>query len=149
MTSTIGPVAPHLLDNAIWHALLTTQASFAVGDALAKRFPTQVSPLVGIREPSPEAFESLARTLGPGGVGALIVASPTAVPASWTLLHGLQLAQMVCTAPVKVETQCTIDRLADSEITEMVALAEMTKPGPLRGAHLNLAIISGSTRPTG
>ena len=49
------PKTMHSLDNPIWNSLSTLHAHFAEGDALAKRYPPEVTLLAGMAEPTVEA----------------------------------------------------------------------------------------------
>ena len=53
----------HVLDNAVWSALSTEQAYLAQGNALAKRFPRDVSPFAAMSDQSPAAYQALAAVL--------------------------------------------------------------------------------------
>ena len=67
----VGQNQLSVLDNPVWSALSTTHASFAEGDELAKRYPSDVAPFAATGDLSPESYRSLARLLGPGGTAAL------------------------------------------------------------------------------
>jgi predicted GNAT family acetyltransferase len=123
----------HVLDNPIWHALLSAHASFAEGDSLAKRYPIEVSPLAAVREQSPQAYHSLGELLGEQDIAVLFLDAPPRPPEGWRLVHGLQMEQMVCTTPPEVIPRgYAIEPLKPDDVPEMRALAELTEPGPFR-----------------
>jgi ribosomal protein S18 acetylase RimI-like enzyme len=118
------------LDNPAWHALSTVHASFAEGDALAKRYPREVGPLAAVNEPSPNAYQSLARIIGSGDVAGLVYGSPLTPPSDFTVLRAMEVGQMVCASPAVVEPEHGIERLDQGWIKEMLSLTELTQPGP-------------------
>ena len=119
-----------LLDNPVWSALSTTHASFAEGDELAKRYPVDVAPFATTRDQSTESYDSLARLLGLGVTAALPLAAMPDLPAGWTVVRNVDSAQMVWNGSVPPPVKHTLEDLDVSQIDEMVALVELTKPGP-------------------
>ena len=123
----------HPLDRPIWEALRTTHAFMAEGDELAKRYPREVSPLAALREQSPEAYASLGKLLDPDEAVVLFLTEPPRPPAGWNLVRNSGLEQRVCAAPPALpRSAAVIEPLVLSDVPEMVALAELTKPGPFR-----------------
>ena len=119
-----------LLDNPVWSALSTTHASFAEGDELAKRYPVDVAPFAATRDQSTGSYDSLARVLGLGVTAALPLAAMPDLPAGWTVVRSVDSAQMVWNGSVPPPVKHTLEDLDVSQIDEMVALVELTKPGP-------------------
>jgi predicted GNAT family acetyltransferase len=121
----------HALDNPIWNSLTTLHARFAEGDALAKRFPPDVTTLAAMREPTVEAYSSLAQLLRGSGA-ALFLDQPPLIPPGWTTIHASQILQMICEKPAieaeSGEPPAEVLTIADTD--EMIELAELTKPGP-------------------
>ena len=121
-----------LLDNPIWNSLATTHAHLASGDGLARRYPYEIGPLSGLREPTPAAYADLATIIPEDDVAVLFLKAEPALPASWQLLFGEPMVQMICRieptdAPLAAITPLTID-----DYPEMLALATLTEPGPFR-----------------
>ncbi|HEX4489373.1 MAG TPA: GNAT family N-acetyltransferase [Terriglobales bacterium] len=119
-----------LLDGAIWNALSTRHAAFAEGDELAKRYLPEVTLLAAVRDFSAEALASLARVILPGEIAALFLETVPAFPAELTLVRQVSLTQMIWTAPVEVRENVSIETLGLVNVDEMLALIELTKPGP-------------------
>jgi ribosomal protein S18 acetylase RimI-like enzyme len=119
----------HILDNPIWNSLSTLHAHFAEGDELAKRYPPEVTLLAGMGEPRAEAYGSLAKTLQRAGA-ALFLDQPPQIPSGWVTVHSAPLVQMVCEKPNLAQEGFPAEKLAPADVPEMVALAELTKPGP-------------------
>ena len=124
-----------LLDNPIWNSLVTRHANLALGEhtgnGLARRFPTDIGPLSGIQEPTPEAYQDLAAIVPNGDVAVLFLDEKPEVPAGWKLLRDGTLVQMVCpTIPASLDA--AIVPMGPADTAEMVALADLTEPGPFR-----------------
>lgn len=125
----------HPLDNPIWQALTTTQARFAETYRLARRFPPEVTPLSAFREPTQAGYESLAHLLSIGEVTALVLEAPPEPPAGWAIVEAVPLLQMVyegceMPSPSLVPSLDPSIELKAEDSPEMLALAELTQPGP-------------------
>ena len=119
-----------VLDNPVWSALSTTHGSFAEGDELAKRYPVDVAPFAATRDQSTESYDSLARLLGLGVTAALPLATMPDLPAGWTVIRKVDSAQMVWNGSVPPPVKHSLEELDISQVDEMLALVELTKPGP-------------------
>jgi ribosomal protein S18 acetylase RimI-like enzyme len=128
-TALETPKTMHILDNPIWNSLSTLHAHFAEGDELAKRYPMEVTLLAGMGEPTARAYASLAKTLERAGA-ALFLDQPPQIPAGWITVHAAPLVQMVCEEPNLAQDGFPAEKLTPADVPEMVALAELTKPGP-------------------
>jgi ribosomal protein S18 acetylase RimI-like enzyme len=123
------PKTMHSLDNPIWNSLSTLHTHFAEGDELAKRYPPEVTLLAGMGEPTAAAYASLAKALQRAGAALFLDQSPQ-IPAGWVTVHASPLVQMVCEKPNLAQDGFPAEKLAPADVPEMVALAELTKPGP-------------------
>jgi predicted GNAT family acetyltransferase len=126
----VGQEQSSLLDNPVWNALLTTHSSFAEGDNLAKRYPVDVAPFAATRDQSAESYRSLARLLGPEGTAAIPVATMRVLPAGWTVVRKIDSAQMVWNTRTAPPVEHSFEEVTISNVDEMLALVELTKPGP-------------------
>jgi len=126
----VGQDQLSVLDNPVWSALSTTHASFGEGGELAKRYPVDVAPFAATRDQSPESYRSLARLLGPGGTAALPLSIMPDVPVGWTIVRRIDSAQMVWNGSVPPPVKHGLEDLDISQVDEMLALVELTKPGP-------------------
>ena len=132
-----------MLDNPVWSALSTTHASFAEGDELAKRYPVDVAPFAATRDQSAESYDSLARLLGPGGTAALPLSPTPNLPAGWAIVFQVNSAQMAWNDSVPPPVKHGIEDLNISQVDEMLALIELTKPGPFFRRTLELGSYLG------
>jgi ribosomal protein S18 acetylase RimI-like enzyme len=133
----------HPLDNPIWQALSTTHAGFAQTCNFARKFPREVSVLAGFSEPTPKNYDSLASLLNPEETVGLFLQSPPDPPVAWTIVSTGPLLQMLYanpSSPGAGEKALPSDgvrsnhpefiRLTHADVTEMLALTKLTKPGP-------------------
>jgi predicted GNAT family acetyltransferase len=126
----VGQNQLSVLDNPVWNALSTTHASFAEGDELAKRYPVDIAPFAATRDQSAESYDALAQLLGLGGTAALPLATMPKLPAGWTVLRKAEATQMVWNGSMSTPPKRNVEELNISDIDEMLALVELTKPGP-------------------
>jgi hypothetical protein len=126
----VGQDQSSLLDNPVWNALSTTHASFAEGDDLAKRYPVDVAPFAATLDQSPESYRSLARLLGPEGTAAIPLAAMPLLPEGWTVVRRVDSAQMVWYTQTPPPVAHSFEELSFLRVDEMLALVELTKPGP-------------------
>jgi predicted GNAT family acetyltransferase len=101
---------------------------------LARRYPSDVSPLAGLRDFSHAAFADLQTLVGPDeGVG-LATAEPPDVPSGWQVLRGFAVEQMICTGLARADSVLPavppLQPLDTPDVPEMLALAAATEPGP-------------------
>jgi ribosomal protein S18 acetylase RimI-like enzyme len=120
-----------ILDNAVWHSLRGPHQPFAqVEDELAARFVRDVAPFGALPDdPSPEAWDALARLVGPGHAALLFRADVTP-PGGWAVRvrgHGVQ---MVATGALLGEPAPGAVELGTADVDDMLALVSRTKPGP-------------------
>lgn len=120
----------HQLDNPIWHALTTCQATLAEISSLARRFPVEVTTLSGFSEPTEESYASLASLLGQGEAAALFLESFPAPPARWSIIETAPLLQMVYEGSATAASGVEAEELSETDVEQMQGLAELTKPGP-------------------
>ena len=118
------------LDNPVWNALSTIHAFFAEGNQLAKRYPVDVAPFAGTRDQSAEAYSSLAHLLGSNGTAALVSTRQPDLPAGWGFVRLVDSVQMAWNRRVSPPVEHVLVNLNASNVHEMLALTELTKPGP-------------------
>ena len=119
-----------VLDNAVWHSLEGAHRSFAQRVGTAARYDPDVSVFGAIGDDDgDDGWRDLATLVGPGGHAVLFRAELPQLPAGWTELGGGRGHQMVLRelAPVDVPDARP---LGTDDVGEMLALVELTKPGP-------------------
>ena len=132
------------LDRPIWTALTTRQAEFARGAPPALAFRADVEPFAAATTDAD--LEALSRLHLPGDFLLLIQSVPSPP------LPGLQLVsqavgvQMVSVREVPGPRPHDAVPLGDADAPEMIALAELTKPGPFRSSTHKLGQFWGIRR---
>lgn len=135
-----------LLDNPIWSALTTEHAHLALGGEEARRYPRDIGPLSGMPTQSEAGYEALGPLAGPGGTVGLFFREGPRPPAGWTLVRGGKLHQMIASRPLlstDADADTVVRPLTPWEAPAMVALAELTKPGPFDRRTIELGSFLG------
>ncbi|SDH66066.1 GNAT family N-acetyltransferase [Pseudonocardia oroxyli] len=119
----------HVLDNPARAALLGPHAHLAVRHGNVLRYPTDVSPFIGMpTDPGPADWADLAELVGPGGV-APISGATVEPPPGWELVSDGSGVQLV-DAGVAAEPDAEALVLGPADVPEMLDLVARTKPGP-------------------
>ncbi len=131
-----------LLDNPVWHALFTEQRALALGNHLAKRFPSDVAPFGGLIDQSAASYHALEEAL-PGASTALALDSEPILPSTWDMLHSGEMYQMICEAPAYAGDNPVFRELTKADVPEMLALTRLTEPGPFLPRTIELGTYLG------
>jgi ribosomal protein S18 acetylase RimI-like enzyme len=133
-----------LLDNPIWNALSTEHVELALGDERARRYPTEIGPLSGIPAQTEESYEALSE-LAEDGVVVLFSVEPIVPAGGLHVVRSGPIVQMVRkTRGVEADAGELIPRkLTAEDAPAMVALADLTEPGPFRLRTLELGNFYG------
>src|SRR5258705_6485120 len=120
----------HPLGQPIRTALTTRQQGFAEGGALALRYPPAVGPFADITDMSPRAFAALGALMSGSEIAVLFTPEAVVAPGEFKLLLAKTGEQMIGTP-----AECSLPGaepvlLGAKDVPEMMALAELTKPGP-------------------
>lgn len=121
----------HALDNPVWHALTGPHAALAIGGGLARHYGRDAAPFSGLADAMPEAYVDLGRDLPDGLEARLFRRTEEAPPPGWAVVSARPIRQMildVALAPQPAETGLV--PLGTDDAPEMLALAEVAKPGP-------------------
>ena len=118
----------HELDNPAWHALTGPHAALALGAPPVLRYPPDVSPFMafeGGRMP-----DELAAAGPPGETGAALAGAALEAPPGFEVAMVLEVLQMVADDVAAVEGDAAIETLSPADADEMLALTDLTRPGP-------------------
>ena len=136
---------PELLDDPVWQALTGPHRHFSVpavrAAALACRYRLDVAPFAALHDITDRrAWHDLAELCGPDGRAALEDVGPISVPAGWAVGNVFPVAQMIApihglVADASPQPVVTLDK---QDAPEMVALAELTRPGPFAASTVEL-----------
>jgi ribosomal protein S18 acetylase RimI-like enzyme len=132
------------LDNPFWASLATRHAALALGGPLARRYPPGISPIAGLPAAAPANIATLEALVHPGDDAGVAGPFVLELPSHWETLHRSRLIQMVRDdrAPMP-EQEIGAMVLGASDVDDMLALAELTKPGPFRPRTIELGTYLG------
>jgi predicted GNAT family acetyltransferase len=118
------------LDRPVWASLIHAPHLAEGGDA-AKRFRRDVNLFASACDDSLSSLAAL-RELVLGCESIFVLQVPTiCVPKGLMAARKAQGVQMLATRPIASQTgDCSIVELGDTDAPEMVALAQLTEPGP-------------------
>lgn len=120
----------HPLDQPIWTALTTRQQALAEGGALARRFPLAIGPFADMIDMSPEGFAALGALMSASEIAVLFTSDAVTAPGEFKTLLAETGEQMVGTPLESSRPGVEIVTLGAADVPEMIALVELTKPGP-------------------
>ncbi|MBZ8133816.1 GNAT family N-acetyltransferase [Afifella sp. IM 167] len=118
------------LDRPIWTALTGRHSHLAEGGENARRYPADVSAFVATRDDGPESLAALAALARPGEPMLFLQAGAPALPEGFRLEKAADGVQMVAERPFPRIEDPRIAPLGPGDAAEMLALAELTRPGP-------------------
>jgi len=129
----------HILDNPIYNALISAHHIFANGTENVRYYSDDVALFAGLRDNSDQNFEILYQNSP--SESTFIVFSPVSIhiPGRWKLITQIDMFQMVYEhkeIPVGEDTVFT--DLDQSYVPEMMALVELTQPGPFLTGTIKL-----------
>ena len=83
------------LEQPPWSALTSTHAALALGNALARRYPPDIAPMVGIREVSAACLDALAALMRPGDdIVGLFGVEPVPASGDLVVVDNMMIEQM-------------------------------------------------------
>lgn len=120
-----------LLNNPVYHALLSGDAHLSCGNDKVKYFEEQVSPFAGFPKDYDKGFDELYNLLP--AERRIVHATRNIIkePEGWQLIQEIKGLQFVFTGkPIATEHSPKLVPLESKHVEEMIALAKLTKPGP-------------------
>jgi predicted GNAT family acetyltransferase len=126
------PTQPaHPLDRPVWATLIGAHGHLAEGTALARRYASDVNLFADTRDDSQHAMAALAALVQPGQTIARLQVGAIAVPPALRVAKQAPGVQMVATRDLQGEADTTeVVPLGDADAPDMLALAQLTEPGP-------------------
>ncbi|RVU03005.1 GNAT family N-acetyltransferase [Mucilaginibacter limnophilus] len=122
----------HILDNPIYNALISGNREFAAGADPAFFFHQDVAPFAGLKDASEKDFELLGSILPNESVFVIFSRTELVIPKSFQVLRHFNMYQMVYNGYfLTSETDNhIIKELGYEDVSEMLALTQLTNPGP-------------------
>jgi ribosomal protein S18 acetylase RimI-like enzyme len=133
----------HPLDRPIWSALTTTQQALAEGGADARRFPVAIAPFADMVDMSPRSFAALGALMFGPEIAVLFTLDPVTAPPEFKVVLAETGEQMIGTPAECSVSGVEIVTLGAGDVPAMVALAELTKPGPFSARTHELGTFLG------
>jgi predicted GNAT family acetyltransferase len=132
------------LDNPFWASLTTGHARFAQGGTLARRYPADISPIAGLAAPEPANVIALEAVVDVGDDMATVARLVPKLPSHWEILYESRITQMTRSDRMQFpESDVDASILGPADVPEMLALVELTKPGPFRPRTVELGTYIG------
>jgi ribosomal protein S18 acetylase RimI-like enzyme len=120
----------HVLDRPVWSALASRHAALAEGGSLARRYPPSVVPFAASRDDGEDSLRALADLTRADESLLLIQAGGVALPAGLMAVSNAIGVQMLASGTVEAVADDRVVRLGAADAAEMLALAQLTRPGP-------------------
>lgn len=121
----------HPLDRPAWTSLSGPHSHLSQGNALARRYDPQVNLFAATADEDPPSLAALAALLAPGDKVFVLQVPPIVLPPGLQCVHQAVGVQMVATRDLQAEADAEgFLPLGDADAPEMLALAELTQPGP-------------------
>lgn len=125
----------HVLDRPVWAALTSTHAHLAEGDERARRYRAGTAAFLAARDDDAKSLAALEALVQPGERLFMLQAGTIALPPGLVAAVQARAVQMVAERTMAAHGATRITELGATDIEDMLALAELTKPGPFtRGA---------------
>jgi ribosomal protein S18 acetylase RimI-like enzyme len=132
------------LDNPIWSCLTTRHAHLASSGARARRYLASISPLGALRGDGSDQAAALESAVDAGEDFAVFAPSVPALPSNWETLFASRLLQMIRPdRALLTEGDIEVSKLGAEDVPEMLALVDLTKPGPFRPRTIELGYYIG------
>lgn len=115
----------------MWHALNSGDEKFNLGNKVVGFFAEEISPFAGLPRWDAEMQAQLLHQLPLDRTFSTMVAAPIAFTNNWDNLFSITLNQLICPVllpPIPLKIDCV--RLTEVHVPAMLALTEITKPGP-------------------
>lgn len=121
----------HPLDRPIWNSLATHHLAISTGTELARRYPPEVSPLAAIGDETDQSRQALSKLVAQTGAVIISQIPPFDLPESVTIVWDRIFDQMLFQDGLPdAPADDRIQALGDADAADMLALAQLTEPGP-------------------
>ena len=135
-----------VLDNPAWSSLTGAHRHLAIGNEHVLRYPSDVSPFVGVRDwEHPEVWDAILDVFGHDAVVSVSHADPV-LPEGWRPEFSIPGVQLVQTERLAPQPEPEAVELGAADSAEMLALIELTRPGPFEARTHELGRYVGIRR---
>lgn len=133
----------HPLDRVAWNTLTGPHIGFSLGNDRARRFTPDIGPIAASVDSSPEALADLAELVPADGYIIVIELAEMPVPSGLVLEKSAPILQLVAEKLTPGPEPVGYLELGDADAPEMLALAQLTEPGPFSTATHRLGQFVG------
>ncbi|RZK66332.1 MAG: hypothetical protein EOO92_25365 [Pedobacter sp.] len=110
----------HLLDNPIYHALISGHQSVSKGTAAVKYYVESMAAFAGLKENSTENLEVLYQISQADSVFVIFSKNPFEIPQQWKLLMHIDMYQLVYDSKeIPIIDQQNWSDLSETDVPEM------------------------------
>jgi GNAT superfamily N-acetyltransferase len=121
----------HVLDNPAWNAMNSANSNLALGNDRLKFFPEEVGPFGGLKNYDEPSFRELYDLIPSKRRVVIPYNQELKIPAYWKIIDIVKAFQMVLNTPSPVQgNDPGIVPLKKENIPQMIALTQLTHPGP-------------------
>jgi predicted GNAT family acetyltransferase len=120
----------HVLDNPAFNALNTGNKNLANGNGHIKYFHKEVSPFIGFDENTNANFEELYKLINHDSPVGFVSSTEAQIPNPWQVIYYVMCLQMVYDGKTSRVDESNLVVLTDEDIPQMLALTQLTNPGP-------------------
>ena len=119
------------LDRPVWMSLNSSHSALSIGNALARRYAREVNLFASARDDTVPALAALADLVHPGERVFVLQVPEIVVPPALVAVKEAKGVQMLAmrSAPAAQGPEDVV-QLTDADAPEMLALAQLTEPGP-------------------
>lgn len=135
----------HPLDQPIYTALQSAHQSFALGDEIACFYRKDIANFAGLKTYDEAGFKHLEELSESGMVHILFSTTELSIPSDWKKIRHIDMFQLVYESneiPAQ-QKEIAIQDLTEANVAEMLALVELTKPGPFLSKTILLSNYTG------
>ena len=132
-----------LLDRPVWSALTTRQRHLAEGGPRALRYPLDMTPFADMADMSAASFAALGDLLSGSQVAVLFTPEAVDVPDGFKVVLAETGEQMIGSPADSPLRDAEIVTLGAADVPAMMALTELTKPGPFAARTHELGTFLG------
>lgn len=135
----------HPLDQPIYAALQSAHQSFAIGNENACFYRKDIANFAGLKTYDEAGFKHLDQLSESGMVHILFSPLQLSIPSNWKKIRHIDMFQLVYESNQIPEQkkEFAIQDLTKANVAEMLALVELTKPGPFLDQTILLSNYTG------
>ena len=126
-----------MLDNPVWHSLVTQHSPLALTADGAARYPPAIAPFAAVTDATIRSANQLTSLIGDEESVYLVGVAPPPPP-GWILEDRKPILQMVCTRPAAKIQGPPVIELGPAHASDMLALTALVFPGFFRPRTLEM-----------